>query len=389
MQDTLRDITVPEDRFFDGCLGQMTQRIRRTAQARLDGFPHYANPETGKWTTTPDGFWTGGYWIGQLWLAAFYTGDRFYREKALEWLDRLSSRLESQSVFRGFLFYYGAAAGYVLLGESRAREVAVSAAQNLAHSFDPSAELIPLGSEAEEARSVGDSESNIDGLVASPLLLWAAGLSNNSLMKTVALKHAVRNAEFCVREDGSVIQSASFNPTTGKVSHYYTHKGVSDHSTWTRAQAWAMLFFTLAYIWAPEQSRLLDLAREVCDWWVANIPEDLVAYWDFDAPREPQTKKDTSGTAIAACALLKLSTVVTDRDKAAYYYRFGRETLRFLAREHLTPVAEDDQRPVGILTNGCFDHREGVALSDELIWGSYYLYEGLGVLTGRLPVARI
>ena len=41
------------------------------------------------------------------------------------------------------------------------------------------------------------------------------------------------------------------------------------------------------------------------------------------------------------------------------------------------------RRPPGILTNGCFDQREGVALSSELIWGSYYLPEGLAMLIGR------
>ena len=50
--------------------------------------------------------------------------------------------------------------------------------------------------------------------------------------------------------------------------------------------------------------------------------------------------------------------------------------------EYLTPVGNADARPIGILTQGCFDPKSGTALSSELIWGDYFLLESLGVLTG-------
>ena len=45
--------------------------------------------------------------------------------------------------------------------------------------------------------------------------------------------------------------------------------------------------------------------------------------------------------------------------------------------------------PGGILTRGCYNHRIGLATDNELVWGSYYLYEALHVLAGRLPADRI
>jgi unsaturated chondroitin disaccharide hydrolase len=56
-------------------IDRMLARIQDTAVRVKDGFPHWADPETGRWQTTPDGDWTGGYWVGMRWLAAAGTGD--------------------------------------------------------------------------------------------------------------------------------------------------------------------------------------------------------------------------------------------------------------------------------------------------------------------------
>jgi unsaturated chondroitin disaccharide hydrolase len=43
----------------------------------------------------------------------------------------------------------------------------------------------------------------------------------------------------------------------------------------------------------------------------------------------------------------------------------------------------------GILSHGCYNKRINLATQNELIWGSYYLFEALHVLTGTLEPARI
>jgi unsaturated chondroitin disaccharide hydrolase len=43
----------------------------------------------------------------------------------------------------------------------------------------------------------------------------------------------------------------------------------------------------------------------------------------------------------------------------------------------------------GILTEGCYNRRIGLAARSELIWGSYYLYEALHVLFDSLDPAKI
>ncbi len=43
----------------------------------------------------------------------------------------------------------------------------------------------------------------------------------------------------------------------------------------------------------------------------------------------------------------------------------------------------------GGLWEGCYNKRVNLATKNELIWGSYYLYECLNVLAGHLDPSRI
>ena len=59
-------------------LVRMRARIAGTADTVHDGFPHFADPATGRWTLTPNGDWIGGYWNGMLWLSAYSVGAEHY-----------------------------------------------------------------------------------------------------------------------------------------------------------------------------------------------------------------------------------------------------------------------------------------------------------------------
>src|SRR3989441_9977477 len=105
-------------------LDRMLGRIDATAAAVKDGFPHYGDPATGRWMTSPGGDWTGGFWNGMCWLAGHVTGGARYRTGGLAWAQRLPPRASSGTLFPGFLFYYRALLGARLLGDARAGEIA-------------------------------------------------------------------------------------------------------------------------------------------------------------------------------------------------------------------------------------------------------------------------
>src|SRR2546422_17947 len=314
-------------------LARMRGRIARTAASMTAGFPHFADPATGAWTTSPAGDWTGGFWNGMLWLTARYGDDPRSRAWAAEWTARLAPRADSDTVFRGFLFYYGAALGWLLCGDAAARDAALAGAHGLAASYNPRAEALPLGAAAEEASDVGAGEANVDTVQASALLLWAHRETGDAVLRDIALRHAARHIEFCLREDGSVCQSASFDPASGAMLRRYTHKGITDHSTWARAQAWGILGWTVAAQWSGDRS-FLTPATTAAEWWLAHAPPDRVAFWDFDDPAIPGAPRDTSATAIVAASLLKLAAL--SAEPAAARYRGAAEaTALTLVERHL------------------------------------------------------
>ena len=163
----------------------------------------------------------------------------------------------------------------------------------------------------------------------------------------------------------------------------YTHKGISDNSTWARAQAWGMLGWAIKrpMVRRPFVSRA---AERAADWWIAHVPADRIAFWkNFHDPALPNTNRDTSATAIAAASLLKLSALSSRAMSASVEaWRSAAEaTVRALVERHL---GEE-----GGLWDGCFNKRIGLATRHELIWGTYYLFEALHVLAGRLKPSRI
>lgn len=368
---------------LDQAIGHMLARIDATLAQPGQGFPHYANIEDGVWTRSPAGDWTGGFWVGLLWLAALRTGEARYREAARDWAQRLRPRVASKSVFKGFLFWYGAELGNQLFGDEVARDLSRAGTQALMQMYNPAARLIPLGTEAEEASDVGTNEANIDALPGTVALLFTHDAEFNS--GEIALNHLRQHIALCVREDGSVCQSASFNPADGSLVRRYTHKGIHENSTWGRAQAWAMVALVQALY--AGKTEFADVAVLVANWWLDHLPADGVAFWDFDDPAIPNTSRDTSATAIAAAALLKLAKLSPEH--ATRYQTAAEASIEALVTRHLTPVSADDRRPPGILTEGCFNKKLGVATANELIWGDYFLFESLLALADTVATERI
>jgi unsaturated chondroitin disaccharide hydrolase len=365
---------------WSGAIARMRARIDRTTETVGEGFPHYADPATGVWTTTAAGDWTGGYWNAMLWLTAATTGDDRYAHLAQRWTLKLRSRINSQTSAKGLLFYYGAALGAILIGSGAAREIAIAGARSLATMYNERAKVIPLGSEFEEVHSVGLTESEVDVVQLAALLTWASRETGDARLRAIAISHARRHVEFCLREDGSVCQSASFDPEDGRVIRRYTHKGITDQSTWARAQAWGILGWALTAQWTGDLS-FLEPAERAARWWLEHAPADHVAFWDFDDPAIPDANRDTSATAIAAAGLLKLSALAESRPE--------RESFRGAAEATVLALVEKYLGTEGGLWEGCYNRRINLATKNELIWGSYYLYEALNVLNGKIDSNRV
>ena len=155
-----------------------------------------------------------------------------------------------------------------------------------------------------------------------------------------------------------------------------------------------MLFSTQSWLADRPREAWRTAAVRGADWWLAHAPADRVAFWEFDDPAIPNTERDTAATSIALAALLKLARVGSLEAERARYRQAAEATAQALVERHLTPTGPDDRRPPGMLTEACFNKRADARPHDranrcEFIVGSYYLFESLLVLAGRLDPLRV
>jgi len=164
---------------FETAVAGLVRRVDGTLAESEGRFPVYADPESGAWTWTDDGGWTGGFWAGLLWLTATATGDDRYAQAAAGAAGRLRPQLTTATMLRGFLFWYGAGPGPALgPGRDEQAGLAEAAARELSRTFDPVAGVLPPGAaDADQYRwpSQGACADGMPGGV--PLLAVTAELA--------------------------------------------------------------------------------------------------------------------------------------------------------------------------------------------------------------------
>ncbi|CAM9414435.1 unnamed protein product [Discosporangium mesarthrocarpum] len=209
---------------------------------------------------------------------------------------------------------------------------------------------------------------NIDMIMNMEILLQADIWSGQSLYTEKAISHADRTWTDLVKDDYGTWHVADYtNYTTAGIIDKGTYQGYSDDSTWSRGQAWAVYGFAMFYR-ITQEPRYLDYAQKTLGYFMDNLPADMVAYADFDAPVEGQCK-DSSANAIVASALIDLT--VTTRDLS--FAEMAESLLEpLLTAEYLVnPVTSTYE---SILMKGC---REWGDVELGTITGDYFFLEAL------------
>ena len=97
------------------------------------------------------------------------------------------------------------------------------------------------------------------------------------------------------RDDYSTYHVVNYDTITGNPICKVTHQGYADSSAWARGQAWALYGYTMCYreTGLPE---FLEQAKHIERYIFThpNLPEDLIPYWDFNAPEIPNEPRDAS-----------------------------------------------------------------------------------------------
>ena len=212
----------------------------------------------------------------------------------------------------------------------------------------------------------------IDNMMNLELLFEATRLSGDSTYWKVAVSHANKTLENQFRKDGSCYHVVDYDPNNGAVLHRQTAQGYADNSAWARGQAWAVYGYTVCYRYTHDR-KYLDQAVKTLNFVMQNpnLPEDLIPYWDFDAPNIPNEPRDASSAACIASALYEMNNYLPDN---GYTSLADRIILSLSSPEYRAPLGK----------NGCFLLMHSVGsiphnneIDVPLNYADYYFLEAL------------
>lgn len=348
-----------------------TQRRLLATDAVLNppAFPVRTKPD-GSWLVVGADDWTSGFYAATLWRTYERTHDPAWRQRAQTWQAKLTSETKHDSTDLGFKIFDTFGVGYELTGDPADKKVVLAAAATVARRFDPDVGMFRVWDAYNDKTQY---RVNIDATMNLELMFWAGQNGGNPQYTAMATRHALRAVQDLVRPDGGTYMCASYNQTTGALLSHFTKQGLATESTWSRGQAWAMYGFTTAYRYTKGQ-RFLDAARRTADYFVRRLPPDRVPYWDFDVPDPATAPRDTSAAAVAASALLELSTDETDPA--------AKQTDIANARDILTSLSSPTYAPrtpgfAAMLQHGTQHEPKGWT-DTGIMFGDYYFVEALG-----------
>ncbi len=359
---------------LDYCVAQADKTLK-TLPADSPQIPRSIAKGKTDWRFVNYRDWTCGFWPGILWYAYEYSNDDAFKQAAQRYSRALFPLIDSAAIDHdlGFQVFCSIGNGYRLTNDTVYRTVLLRAADTLAKLFNPK-----VGTILSWPREVPGVDwplchnTIMDNMINLELLFWAAKNGGNKSLYHMAVKHAETTMQNHFRPDNTSYHVVVYDTTTGKKIKGITHQGYSDSSMWARGQSWAIYGFTMVYR-ETKEPRFLDFAQKVSDVYLKGLPDDLIPYWDFNAPGIPNAPRDASAAAVTASALLELSTLVTDEGKSKIYRGKAEKMLQVLS----TPAYQSRQVNNAFLLHSTGHKPNGGEIDESIIYADYYYMEAL------------
>jgi chondroitin AC lyase len=297
-------------------------------------FPHsmYKNGQMAKGDAD---WWTSGFFPGLLWYLSEWNGNSGMAAIARLWtqkLEPIKNYTGNHDV--GFMINCSFGNAYKSHPNEVDKDVLVTAARSLSTRFSKVTGVIKSWNSFTswyDGRRY-DYPVIIDNMMNLELLFVASRLSGDESLRQTAVSHAEHTMLNQVRKDGSTFHVTLYDPQTGRFIGGDTSQGYASNSTWSRGQGWSIYGFTVCYRETHDR-RFLQTATRCTDYFLnnANLPSDMVPWWDFNAHERgytpgvksnachvPTNYRDASAAAIVSSALLELSTYVKGSRSARY-----------------------------------------------------------------------
>jgi rhamnogalacturonyl hydrolase YesR len=318
--------------------------------------------------------WTSGFFPGSMWYMYELTGDEKWKNLGVKYTEDLDSvKYLTWHHDVGFMINTSYGNAYKATKNEAYKDVMVQAAKSLATRFRPTPGVIQSWDEDRGWQGTRGwmCPVIIDNMMNLELFFKVTRFTGDSSFYKMAVSHADVTLKNHFRDDYSCYHVIDYDKIKGGVRHKHTAQGYAHESAWARGQAWAIYGFAVCYR-ETKDPRYLELTDKIYNYLFThkNMPEDLVPYWDFDAPNIPNEPRDASAAAVIASALYELST-------------FGKPEYKETADKIVASLSSPAYRAI-LGTNGNFllmhsvgSIPHGHEIDVPLNYADYYFLEAL------------
>jgi rhamnogalacturonyl hydrolase YesR len=352
---------------------QLIDEVKNRIPAESSRVKDPVSPRTlknGELVLVPSTDWTSGFFPGELWYLYEYTNDPIWKARAEMFTVSLEKeQWNGKTHDMGFKIYCSYGNGYRLTQDTSYKRIIIQAAKTLSTRFKPAAGILRSWN---HSRDKWDCPVIIDNMMNIELLFEVTRLTGDSSFYSIAVSHARTTMKNHYRTDNSSYHVVDYDTITGAVIKKNTHQGYAHESAWSRGQAWGLYGYTMCYRETGDQT-FLDHAEKIASFILnhPNLPDDLVPYWDFDAPEIPNEPRDASAASIMASALYELSTYSKTQNS---YREPADKIIDNLSAHYTSPVGENKGF---ILLHSTGSKPSDSEVDAPIAYADYYFLEAL------------
>ncbi len=336
-----------------------------------DKFPKTFFPLTGLHEFSNSGWWCSGFYPGTLLYLYQQTKDQASYDEAVRIMKVLEKEQFNKSTHDlGFMMFCSFGNANTISPKPEYKDILINSAKSLSTRFNPTVGCIKSW----------DGKPNeflviIDNMMNLELLFWATRVTGDSSYYKIAVTHANTTIKNHFREDNSSFHVVNYNSETGEIIQKKTAQGAADGSAWARGQAWGLYGYTATYrdtrnpVYLDQANKI---ARFVLDH--PNLPDDMIPFWDFNAPEIPRALRDASAASILASGLLELSQYV-DAKTSVEYIKAAETMLKYLSSA--TYKAAPGTNGGFLIQHGVGHKPAGTEVNVPLTYGDYYFIEAM------------